>query len=327
MHSPEPIFQSNPILALRNIMKNESCDLSTLASSSNSANAEGDALEYFVKDMFDPEFKAISRSSKGSKKKEYARYLSWDGNTSNFPDFFVRGGVGVETKKVSAANASSIALNSSYPKISVTPTTQNVIKDISKIDEVWEEKQIVYAVGYVPTPAKRVDPDVNRVMSLWFFYGNTVFPPEAWYQFTIKQVRKALNESSLKMKADSKEVARLIDIDPGKHTDMRIRGMYDIDHPQRMFAGHYEDTTATFPKDSSQVFLVIRKSDYDALGEQVDLSDPHYDLTPFIEKGTLVQKLVQLPAPEIGEIISYKTGKIFEPRTIECYIFIGYTDA
>jgi len=308
-------------------MKNESCDLSTLASSSNSANAEGDALEYFVKDMFDPEFKAISRSSKGSKKKEYARYLSWDGNTRNFPDFFVRGGVGVETKKVSDANASSIALNSSYPKISVTPTTQNVIKDISKIDEVWEEKQIVYAVGHVPTPTKRVDPDVNRVMSLWFFYGNTVFPSESSYLLTIKRVREALQGSQLKMKEDSQEVARLIDIDPGKHTDMRIRGMYDIDHPQRMFAGHYEKTIATFPKDSSHVFLVIRKSDYDALGEQVDFSDPHYDLTPFIDKGTLVQRVVQLPAPEASEIIADETGEITEPGTIECYMFIGYTDA
>lgn len=88
---------TNVLVALKNILDRNSSVLTPIFRSNGSANAAGDSLEFFVKDMFCTG--ASQYQHEHEKMRKYNEYLSWTGNSSNFPDFIIKGGVGVEPKK------------------------------------------------------------------------------------------------------------------------------------------------------------------------------------------------------------------------------------
>lgn len=128
--------KTNVLIALKNVLERNSSVLTPIYRSNGTPNIAGDSLEYFVKDMF------CSRASQyqyeNEKNRIYDEYLSWKGNSTNFPDFIVKGGVGVEPKKLNDKSYSTLALNSSYPKDYIYPDSQNLPKNID--EEGWSKK-------------------------------------------------------------------------------------------------------------------------------------------------------------------------------------------
>lgn len=301
---------SDIIVALKNIFERNSCILSPIFRSDGTANAAGDSLEYFVKDMFSPGNRAAQHSSQTAKEIEYKKYLSWTGNSSNFPDFIVRGGVGVEPKKIKSSLTPNLALNSSYPKDYIHPDTQNLPSE-NLIDEgPWERKEIIYVIGSLPDKS----PVKDKLKYIWFAYGNTYIANEVVYKSVIKDIREALDTLRGNLMTGSKELGRVYGIDPLGATNLRVRGMYELQHPGHVFKDLVENAHFEFPDGCTQVYAIILKSDYDNLANSVDLSDENHDLSRFIESGRLKTFKVEVPNPNLPD------------SAMQAILFIGYTD-
>lgn len=302
---------SDVIIALHNILKRNSSVLSPIYRSDGSANAAGDSLEYFMKDMFSPGNEAAQHPTEETKQNVYRKYLSWTGNSSNFPDFIVRGGVGVEPKKVEGDSASNIALNSSYPKDYITPQTQNVPRVIT--EDPWDRKEIVYAVGSLPR-VKKGAPRPTKLSSLWMVYSNTYVANASTYQSVISDIREVLEGLPGEMMQDSKELGRVYGIDPLKYTNLRVRGMYELKHPERVFGDLVKEDIKDFPQGVTKIYLVILKSDYEKLGQDVDLSDDYHNLDDFYAARRLKKKEVRVSDPNNSD------------GEIDVIIFMGWTE-
>ncbi|WP_237202944.1 NgoPII family restriction endonuclease [Rothia endophytica] len=302
---------SDIIIALHNIMDRNSTILAPIFRSDGSANAAGDSLEYFVKDMFSPGNRAAQHGNEQAKEQAYSEYLSWTGNSSNFPDFIVKGGVGVEPKKIQSASFSNLSLNSSYPKGYITPQTQNMPAASSiREPEPWTRKEVVYAVGNLPKGQEVA----NKLKYLWLVYGNTFIADDVIYQSAIQDIREALSNLRGNMMADSKELGRVYGIDPLENTNLRVRGMYELKHPAIAFKDVLDDLDLSFPENSTEIYTVILKSNYEELGEVVDLNDNAHSLEKFMDAGRLTRYAVDLSDP--NDTL----------KTVEAYIFVGYTD-
>lgn len=266
---------TNVLIALSNILQRNSSILTPIFRSNGSANAAGDSLEYFIKDMF---CTGASQYQYDYEKDEvYSKYLSWKGNSSNFPDFIVRGGVGVEPKKLNNESYSTLALNSSYPKDYIYPDSQNLPKVIDEDD--WEKKEVIYVAGNLSKS--------NKLISLWFVYGNTMVADRKVYLDLINDIREAVKETEATL-VQSVELARARGIDPLRFTNLRMRGMYELQHPHNVFSNYVSRTD--IPIEASKIFLVILKKDFQNI-----IDKPDFD--QFYSNGQLVRHEIMIPDP------------------------------
>lgn len=284
---------TNVLVALKNILDRNSSILTPIFRSNGSANAAGDSLEFFVKDMFCTG--ASQYQYEQEKMKKYNEYLSWTGNSSNFPDFIIKGGVGVEPKKLNNQSYSSLALNSSYPKDYIYPDSQNLPKEIN--EEEWERKEVIYVAGNLNTQN-------NKLLSLWFAYGNTMVADRSTYISLIDEIREAVASTNATLIA-SKELARAKGIDPLKLSNLRVRGMYELEHPHKVFSEYI--TRDDIPTDASKIFVVMLNDDYIALEEQPDF-------TTHFASGKLKKTQIYIPNPNNPS------------EKLEAILFEGWTD-
>lgn len=287
--------KTNVLIALRNILKHNSTRLTPLFKSNGSANAVGDNLEYFIKDMFCCD--ALQYSYVDQKEVEYKKLLSWTGDSSHFPDLIVQGGVGVESKKVNDTSYGTIPLNSSYPKDYVTKNSQNYPKKslIYETNADWVRKPIIYAIGNLNT--KNVKKEF-QLISLWFAYGNTMVPNNKYYQDIISGIRSSIKEanSDIKLKK-SKELARVQGIDKLGNTNMRVRGMYELEHPARIFNRYIKDIA--LPKDKSKIYVVMLDSELQNIITDMDekWNSLANDLNYYKANKKLFERKIKIPDP------------------------------
>lgn len=284
---------TNVLVALKNILDRNSCILTPIFRSNGSVNAAGDSLEFFVKDMFCTG--ASQYQYEHEKMRKYNEYLSWTGNSSNFPDFIVKGGVGVEPKKLNNRSYSSLALNSSYPKDYIYPNSQNLPKFID--EDEWDKKDVIYVAGNLNT-------ENNKLLSIWFAYGNTMVADRSTYLNLINEIREAIaNTNATLMK--SKELARAKGIDPLKMSNLRVRGMYELEHPHKVFCKYI--SRDDIPIDASKIFLVMLVEDYIAIEEKPDLSI-------YLVSGKLKKTDINIPNPNNPN------------ESLKAILFEGWTD-
>lgn len=290
---------TNVLVALKNILDRNSSMLTPIFRSNGVPNAAGDSLEFFVKDMFCTG--ASQYQHEHEKERVYNRYLSWNGDSTHFPDFIVRGGVGVEPKKLNNRARGTLALNSSYPKDYIYPSSQNIPSESLLNDEIfWTQKEVVYVVG-------NLNNQTNKLISLWMAYGNTFIADKDVYLDLITEIRNSISETNATLQ-ESKELARAIGIDPLGYSNLRVRGMYELKHPAQVFEQYINDNR--YESGITEIFLVILKSDLISL-EKEEISP---SLAMYYETGTLIQKEISIPDPN-------------EPtEKLDAVIFYGYTD-
>ncbi len=284
---------TNVLVALKNILDRNSSILTPIFRSNGTVNTAGDSLEFFVKDMFCTG--ASQYHHEPEKMRVYRNYLSWTGNSTNFPDFIVKGGVGVEPKKLNNLSYSTLALNSSYPKDYIYPDSQNLPREINEED--WERKEVIYVAGNLNTQN-------DKLLTLWFAYGNTMVADRSIYLNLINEIREAVESTNATLIA-SKELARAKGIDPLNLSNLRVRGMYELEHPHSVFSEYI--TRNDIPLDATKIFLVMLVDDYNEIEEKPDFST-HFS------SGHLKQTEIQIPNPNNPS------------ENLEAILFEGWTD-
>jgi hypothetical protein len=224
---------NNPVVAIRNHYTGR-----------NRANNVGEALEMFVKDAF---ANTIQEQDEQVKNTRFSQVFSWLGNQNHPPDIMIRQGDAIEVKKTQSAN-SDLALNSSYPKSNIH-SNSNMITQECRTCENWTEKDLIYCVGHTTD---------DSIKSLWMVYGNIYAAKHETYQVIKQKITDGINEIPNVELAETNELGRVNRVDPLGITNLRIRGMWQIQNPRRVF--NYLHTTG----DTFELVAVIPTSKYNS---------------------------------------------------------------
>ncbi len=224
---------NNPVVAIRNHYTGR-----------NRANNVGEALEMFVKDAF---ANTIQEQDEQIKNTKFNQVFSWLGNQNHPPDIMIRKGDAIEVKKTQSAN-SDLALNSSYPKSNIQ-SNSNMITQECRTCENWTEKDLIYCVGHTTD---------DSIKSLWMVYGNIYAAKHETYRVIKQKITDGINEIPNVELAETNELGRVNRVDPLGITNLRIRGMWQIQNPRRVF--NYLHTTG----DNFELVAVIPTNKYNS---------------------------------------------------------------
>ena len=237
---------TNILEAIINIINNPILEIKSHYSGRNRANNVGEALENFVKDAFANTIQIVNDVDRIRKHNEV---FSWLGNQNHPPDIMIREGDAIEVKKTQSVN-SDLALNSSYPKSNMKSDSPMITQEC-RTCENWTEKDLIYCVGHAS------DESVN---SLWMVYGNIYAAKHETYQIIKQKITDGINEIPNVELAETNELGRVNRVDPLGITNLRIRGMWQIQNPRRVFNYLHTPTLNTFelvaiiPTDKYQTF-------------------------------------------------------------------------
>lgn len=212
---------TNILEAIVNIANNPILEIRNHYSGRNRANNVGEALETFVKDAF---ANIIHATDEQERMTRYNEVFSWLGNQNHPPDIMIRKGDAIEVKKTQSVN-SDLALNSSYPKSNIQSNSTMITQECRTCEE-WTEKDLIYCVGHT---------DDESVNSLWMVYGNIYAAKHETYQVIKQKITNGINEIPNVELAETNELGRVNRVDPLGITNLRIRGMWQIQNPRRVF--------------------------------------------------------------------------------------------
>lgn len=226
---------SNIINAFINIANNYSTLIEDITDGNNRANNMGEALEIYIKDAFANTF---TEENKKVKKEKYREVFSYEGSKTRIPDLVLKNSDAIEVKKTEVLG--DLQLNSSHPK-AILKSSYNISNECKNCEnESWEKKDIIYAMGHIPKKSK-------ALKSIWFVYGTCYAADEKVYKEVVAEVKSSLdNNEKLDIDTDIKELGKVKSIDSLKATYLRIRGMWVIKHPSKIFDDLYEQTTELF---------------------------------------------------------------------------------
>lgn len=229
-------METNLLVAIKNLVENPIIDLvSYYGSSNNRANNMGDALEFYIKDLF---CNSLGEKNIEKKNEIYSKYLSYVGNQNNPPDIIIKQGDAIEVKKIESLR-SGIALNSSYPKDKLF-SDSSMITTACKNCENWQEKDLIYVVGVSKE---------NKLKALWFVYGNCYSASKEIYERIRSKISEGINGLQDVEFSKTNELGRVNRVDPLGITYLRIRGMWGIENPINVF-------DYVVPKNNSSKFFV-----------------------------------------------------------------------
>lgn len=217
---------TNILEAIVNIANNLNFNIKNQNLGRNRTNNIGEALETFVKNAL---ANVLHVTDEEKKLKEYNQIFSWLGNQNHPPDIMLRQGDAIEVKKTQSAN-SDLALNSSYPKANIQSDSLMITNECRSC-ESWVEKDLIYCVGHT---------DDESLKSLWMVYGNIYAAKHETYQVIKQKITDGINEIPNVELAETNELGRVNRVDPLGITNLRIRGMWQIQNPRRVF--HYLHT-------------------------------------------------------------------------------------
>jgi hypothetical protein len=192
----------------------------------------GEALENYIKDAFADTFDSDDEQSR---LQTYNKEFSWLGSQNNPPDIMIKGGDAIEVKKTQSAN-SSLALNSSYPKTDLRHTSPMITSECRDCEE-WTVKDLIYCVGHTS--------DTN-IKSLWMVYGSSYAAKHETYQRIKTTISSGIKTIPDVVFAETKELGRVNQVDPLGITNLRIRGMWQIENPRKVFNYLHESTDKDF---------------------------------------------------------------------------------
>lgn len=236
---------SNLLKAIKRLIDNPIIHIKEYYSGRNRANSIGEAFENYVKDIFADSFK-LSGSDRLQKFNEIFSYL---GNQNNPPDIILRNGDAIETKKVQSPS-SALALNSSYPKSKLFVESP-MLTQACKTCEEWSIKDIIYTIGYTN------DTDIKY---LWFVYGDCFSADKEVYEKIKNTISTGITDIPDVEFTETNELGKVKKVDPLGVTDLRIRGMWHIENPHKIFSYLNKiDVNAAF-----QVFCLMRTEKFNS---------------------------------------------------------------
>jgi len=264
---------TNILEAIFNIANYQNFEIRNLYSGRNRANSMGEALEKYVKDSFAG---TLELSDEKEKMGIYSQKFSWLGNQNYPPDIMIRGGDAIEVKKTQSAN-SDLALNSSYPKSNIVSSSPMITKECRKCEN-WNVKDLIYCIGHTSD---------ENLKSLWFVYGDIYAAKHETYQRIKNIVSDGLKRISGVEFSETKELGRVNYVDPLGITNLRVRGMWQIQNPRKVFGYLHKETEnefelvciipmykyKSFPKDSRQKLEELNLDGFNL--KNIQVKDPN----------------------------------------------------
>lgn len=242
-------MKTNILRAIINLAKAKNNNIMEIYRSNTRINNVGDALEYYIKDIFC----GTLNSNIKDKEKAYARDFSYLGNQNNPPDFIIKKGDGVEVKKLGGIK-NGVALNSSYPKERLLKNDP-MITEACKNCEDWEEKDYIYVVGSVIN---------KKVKLLSMVYGDCYAAEKSTYEKIRKMIKKGVSEIQGVQFSETNEIGKVKKVDPLGITVLRVRGMWHIENPIKVF-----DYILNYDKDKEFVmYAIMKRAKYLSLPEE-----------------------------------------------------------
>lgn len=217
---------TNILHAIYIFSKNIDSPIKKYSKSKNTIQTSGETLEYYIKDLF---CNCIAEIDIKKKDHVYTKYFSYLGNANNPPDFILKDSDAIEVKKLEG-NADPIALNSSFPKnklFSTDPLITDACKNCENYE--WESKTLIYAIGTLKKNTQILD-------NLWFIEGECYAAEFQVYQRIKDTLSSGINSISDVELSETNELGRVNRVDPLGITYLRIRGMWGIEHPSRVFS-------------------------------------------------------------------------------------------
>ncbi len=211
---------TNILKAIKNLVDNPIVDIKPYYQGRNRANSVGDALEVYIKDIF----AGTIGKNEAESIIEYNKHFSYLGNQNNPPDLMIKGGDAIEVKKIQSPK-SALALNSSYPKAKLFVDSPMLTRACRECED-WKEKDIIYAVGCT------TDDSVNW---LWLVYGDCYSADKETYERVKNKISEGITEIGDVEFTETKELGKVKKVDPLGITDLRIRGMWHIVNPDKVF--------------------------------------------------------------------------------------------
>ena len=234
---------SNLLKAIQHLILGRNVHVGEVRESVNRANSLGEAFEIYIKNTFAGAFGLT-----GTKYQErVSEVFSYQGNASKPPDLMIRGGDAIEIKKLQSRDA-QIQLNSSFPKNKLHADDSRIASE-AKNAELWTEKDILYVVGNVDSCAK-------NVRSMWWVYGDCFCANSSVYQDVSEKVSAAIRNIEGVDFSPTNELGRINGVDIQRFTDLRIRGMWLLKNPHKIFESY-----ASFNRYAEfQLFVLMRES-------------------------------------------------------------------
>jgi hypothetical protein len=190
-------------------------------------NAAGEALEFYVKDAFCNSFTL----PKAQKEELYSHSFSWLGNQNFPPDLIIKSDDAFEIKKIESLRPSTIALNSSHPKDKLYHDDLRITEACKKCDGGnWKEKDLFYVVGCTQN---------GKVRYLFFIQGTCYAAEREVYEKIERRIKSGIEDcirfNGIEGGNETVELGRINRVDPLGITNLRIRGMWMIENPIRVF--------------------------------------------------------------------------------------------
>ena len=240
---------SNILKAFINIVNNHQSNIENMTHGNNRANNMGEGLESYIKDVF---ANTLTVDNPQKKLEILSDTFSYQGNKNNPPDLILKNSDAIEIKKLESKN-SAIALNSSYPKAKLYANSP-MITTACKNCESWSEKDMLYAIGHLPK-------GTQQLKSLWLIYGDCFCADMEVYDRIKSTISQGINSISDVEFTETKELGKVKKVDPLGITDLRIRGMWHIANPTKIFDYIYEyDESKDF-----QLMALMKKEKYEGL--------------------------------------------------------------
>lgn len=241
---------NNILSAINNIVSFKTYDLKGYALTYLiRINAIGEQLEFYTKDAIANSFKLPHNK----KEAVYTKVFSYLGNQNNPPDMIIKNGDAFEIKKIESPR-SSLALNSSPPKdrlLSIDIRITNACRNCET--NIWEEKDLFYVIGHATK---------GKIKYLFFIHGRCYAAKHIVYDKVHNPIKKEVDSiiDSLGLeKGGTVEIGKVKRVDPLGITELRIRGMWQIQNPLRV----YENLCKIEDSDKFHLFALMRKDKYD----------------------------------------------------------------
>ena len=214
---------STVITAIKNLVTDPELRLGDYYNTRHRANAAGDCLEEYVKDLFAG---TLREADEQRRLEILTRVFSYFGNDSNPPDAMLNGGDAIEVKKIET-DKGEIQLNSSHPKKKLLSTSQMITETCRNAEGGnWTEKDILYVIGKVKG---------KMLQAMFMVYGVDYAASEAIYERLKENIKNNILEIA-GAETDTKEIGRFNRIDPLGVTSLRIRGMWILQNPWKAFS-------------------------------------------------------------------------------------------
>lgn len=188
--------------------------------SGNRITSVGDALERYIQDLFANTLDEMDEEKRLEKIEEV---FSYQGNTRNPPDAMLKKGDAIEVKKIE--KTSPIALNSSYPKQKLYSDDTRITPACKDCEE-WDVRDIIYAIGTT---------NKTSIQHLWLIYGDCYCANKSTYENIANAISNGIKTIGNIELESTNELARVNKVDPLGITYLRVRGMWGIEHPSKVF--------------------------------------------------------------------------------------------